>query len=217
MVELNEDTSRHIAQVLRMKAGSELELSNGAGQMLQGSLVSNDKKKCIVAVKNQWLVQKSNRHIAIGISLLKNAPRFEWFVEKAAELGVTEIIPLQCERTEKQHFRFERMRNILVAAMLQSQQAWLPKLYQPTLLSKVMSNTTSTTKLIAHCLNNEKRSINEFKTSKDSTILIGPEGDFGPTEIEAALKQSFTAVTLGHTRLRTETAGLVAATCLCIQ
>src|SRR5262249_32318800 len=141
----------------------------------------------------------------------------EWFLEKATEIGVSEIIPLICERTEKEKFRFERMKSICISAMLQSQQCWLPILQEPIEFNDLLNkNFDDYQKLIAHCNEGNKRSISQFPNSQfqNSIICIGPEGDFTITEINLALQNGFIPISLGETRLRSETAGVVAATLL---
>jgi 16S rRNA (uracil1498-N3)-methyltransferase len=222
-IALDEDNSRHIVQVLRMKAGEPLQLTDGRGALLRGVIAEAHKKKCVVQVQHAGRQPGPPGKIAIAISLLKNANRFEWFLEKATEIGVGTIIPLLCERTEKQHFRQDRMQNILVSAMLQSQQCWLPELQSPAVFSLVAGKAVEGRRFIAHCLEEEKISLAEAQAQTgmagaDGTIiLIGPEGDFSPKEIELALQNKFLPVTLGATRLRSETAGMVAAALLCIR
>jgi 16S rRNA (uracil1498-N3)-methyltransferase len=215
---LNEDTSRHVVQVLRKKPLEKLQLTDGAGNLLTAEILDDHKKKCTVKIIQRQSVPQKPQEVCVAISLLKNANRFEWFLEKATEIGVTEVIPLLCERTEKQHFRLERMKQILISAMMQSKQAWLPFLHEPTDVTKVISSSATSfdTKLVAHCLEENKSSIAEFRKVKSVQVLIGPEGDFTKEEIAAALQNQYYAVTLGNTRLRTETAGVVAATVLCI-
>jgi 16S rRNA (uracil1498-N3)-methyltransferase len=130
---------------------------------------------------------------------------------------VSEIIPLLCDRTEKESFRHDRMQQILISAMLQSQQCWLPLLQEPTTFTDVLMRSTEPHQFIAHCLPQQKQSLYEVMKNirGSSLVLIGPEGDFTETEIEQALKQNLVPVTLGNTRLRTETAGMVAAAWLC--
>ena len=134
-------------------------------------------------------------------------------MEKATEIGVTEIIPLICERTEKTAFKSDRMKTILVSAMLQSQQCWLPVLHEPTKFNSLIQSSSHQQKFIAHCMDDAKRNLADLNNESLSSkiILIGPEGDFTPGEIEFALQNHFSAVTLGQTRLRTETAGIVSA------
>lgn len=216
IITLNEDTSRHVIQVLRMKAHERLQLTDGAGNLLTAQILDEHKRKCTVKIVERHVIEPGKNKVCIAISLLKNANRFEWFLEKATEIGATEIIPLLCERTEKQHFRYDRMKQIVISAMMQSKQTWLPVLQQPTMISKVITGSTYSTKLIAHCEEQTKTSITDFRKKPSIQILIGPEGDFTRDEISLAREHKFETVTLGDTRLRTETAGVVAATCLCI-
>ncbi len=211
---LNEETSKHCIQVLRMKTGEPLHLTDGKGGLHKATIAQEDKRHCEVNIIESSFQEKKGRKVSIAISLLKNASRLEWFLEKTTEMGITGIIPLLCTRTEKQHFRFDRMQNILVAAMLQSQQTWLPILHQPTNVEVVIAASNYSQKLIAHCEETTKQTIPSIKIDNDVQILIGPEGDFSPQEIELALQNGYQATSLGNTRLRTETAGMVAAALL---
>ena len=211
---LNEETSKHCIQVLRMKVGEHLQLTDGKGGLHKAIIAREDKRHCEVNIIESTFQEKEGRKVSIGISLLKNASRLEWFLEKATEMGTSEIIPLLCDRTEKQHFRYDRMQNILIAAMLQSQQTWLPILHQPTNAKEVMNTSVYTQKLIAHCEEGIKQSIKAVEINNNVQILIGPEGDFSLAEINLALQNGYLPTSLGHTRLRTETAGMVAAALL---
>ncbi|HWC54098.1 MAG TPA: 16S rRNA (uracil(1498)-N(3))-methyltransferase [Chitinophagaceae bacterium] len=215
---LDEDTSRHIVQVLRMNGGEKINLTDGKGNLITCEILEAHKKHCKVEVRETDNQKPAARNITIAISLIKNTSRFEWFLEKATEIGVSEIIPLICERTEKEKFRFDRMNAILISAMLQSQQCWLPKLQEPIAFNKIINYAPHDQKLIAHCAEGNKSLIHNLPigTSAPCLICIGPEGDFSTGEIESALQYHFTPVSLGATRLRTETAGIVAATLLCI-
>jgi 16S rRNA (uracil1498-N3)-methyltransferase len=211
---LDEDTSKHITQVLRMKVGEQLLLTNGKGIKAIAEIIDDHRKKCEVKILSTEEEKQLSPKIVISISLIKNTSRFEWFLEKATEIGVNEIIPLICERTEKEKFRHDRLQQILISAMLQSQQCWLPILHQPTPFDEVIQQIKFDRKFIAHCLPEQKQQLSALITSHSSLILIGPEGDFTPQEIETALQHHFQPVALGNTRLRTETAGIVAATLL---
>jgi 16S rRNA (uracil1498-N3)-methyltransferase len=213
---LNEDTSRHVIQVLRMREGEKLTLTNGKGQVLIVEIVSPDKRSTGVKVLSTSPVTPPVNKLTIAISLLKNEPRFEWFLEKATEIGVKEIIPLICERTEKQNFRYDRMNKIMISAMLQSQQGWLPVLHHPTKFKDVVELQSFDKRFIAHCLGDNKSSLNNetVKAPGNNIILIGPEGDFTPKEVALSLENNFKAVSLGNTRLRSETAGIYAAVIL---
>ena len=216
---LEEDTSRHVVQVLRMKEGEELNLTDGKGNLITAGIIDDHKKHCKVKVVDSKFTSQASRKVTIAISLLKNTNRFEWFLEKATEISVSEIIPLICERTEKQKFRYDRMKGICISAMLQSQQVWLPELNEPDKYIEYIKSITyngDLTKLIAHCEESStKKQLSTYQSFNSSTILIGPEGDFTKDEIKLALENNFIPVSLGETRLRTETAGMVAATLLC--
>lgn len=217
-VTLDEDTSKHVVQVLRMQNGEQLQLTDGKGNLFTAEITGAHKKHCTVTILTTNNQQRSTANITIAISLVKNNSRFEWFLEKATEIGVTEIIPLLCQRTEKQHFRYERMKTILVSAMLQSQQTWLPVLHEPVKYTELINKPISSTNhFIAHCIdeNNKQPLTNQLiNPSTNQLILIGPEGDFTEKEIEQALQKGYIPVSLGQTRLRTETAGIVAVTLL---
>ena len=214
---LSEDTSRHIIQVLRMQKGERLKMTNGKGQVLTSQIIYENKKATEVKVLAAEIYEPPTKKITIAISLVKNNSRLEWFLEKVTEIGVSEIIPILCDRTEKQHFRYERMKAILISAMLQSQQTWLPVLHEPKQFNHLaIEQFDDQQKFIAHCEESgQKNNLSTFQPFDHSTILIGPEGDFSKEEIELALQNNFIPVSLGETRLRTETAGIVAAVLLC--
>ena len=212
---LDEDVSRHVVQVLRMKEGEKLNLTDGQGSLIEAAIGAAHKKHCTVEIITTSNQQSATRKVTIAISLLKNTSRFEWFLEKATEIGVYEIIPLVCERTEKQKFRFDRMKSICVSAMLQSQQTWLPALNEPMQFSnQTIQQFNQQQKFIAHCIDSDKQQLNDQTIKPSAIILIGPEGDFTKEEVELALKNNFIPVSLGETRLRTETAGVVAVALL---
>ncbi len=208
---LDETASRHAVQVLRMKEGETLQLTNGKGWLAVSELTNAHKNKAEVKITSREFHPPLRPLLTLGISLLKNAARIEWLLEKATEIGVLEIIPMICQRTERQAFRHDRMNGIVISAMLQSQQTWLPVLHQPTPFEKVIKQANQPQKLIAHCLEStDKSSIAAYgSSSENKLLLIGPEGDFTPSEIEQAIENHFLEVSLGHTRLRTETAAMV--------
>lgn len=215
IVNLQEEASKHIIQVLRMKVGETLQLTDGAGNLHTAEITDDHKRTAAVKILHSELHQPGPVKITIAISLLKNTSRLEWFLEKATEIGITEIIPLICERTERQHFRSDRMKSITISAMLQSQQAWLPQLSDPVGYEEALKRIHADQKFIAHCLPGNKQTLTSL-LQKDTSIaiLIGPEGDFTPSEIELAFQNKFIPISLGETRLRTETAGVVAAALL---
>lgn len=212
---LSEETSKHLSQVLRMKEGEAIRITNGTGQTIIAEIVLADKKKTKVKTIRQEFTEPYKSKIVIAISLIKNTNRFEWFAEKATEIGVSAIIPVICKRSEKTNFRMERIRSILISAMLQSQQSWLPQLSQPVKFLDLIKNKNQEQKLIAHCVAEEKKELKDVALNGGSKIiLIGPEGDFTEEEIQQAIQQNYLPVSLGDTRLRTETAGIVAAVLL---
>lgn len=223
LVTLDEDTSKHVVQVLRMQNGEQLQLTDGKGKLFTCEITDNNRKRCAVTVLTTHHSPLTTHRISIAISLLKNTNRLEWFLEKATEIGVAEIIPLVCERTEKTAFKLERMKSILVSAMLQSQQTYLPVLHEPVPFNKLVTQQLDNcTKYIAHCEDENSKQPLANKLINlpiaigitNKLILIGPEGDFTKQEIDGALQNNFIPVSLGNTRLRTETAGVVAATLL---
>lgn len=203
-----------------MQAGEPLHLTDGKGHLLTAAIAEPHKKHCSATVSDVVFTTRRNPQTTIAISLLKNANRFEWFLEKATEIGVAGIIPLICDRTEKERAKAERLQNILVSALLQSRQVWLPQMPEPVQFANFIKDPEVLTiprKLIAHCLEDEKYSLSSRRADENSIILIGPEGDFTTEEIGAALANGYQPVTLGATRLRTETAGVVAAALLCVR
>jgi 16S rRNA U1498 N3-methylase RsmE len=276
-----------------MKSGEVIRLADGKGKMADAVITNDHKKKTEVIIKEVSIASPPSQRNIIAISLLKNNTRLEWFLEKAAELGISKIIPLLCARTEKQYFRFDRMKSILVSAMLQSQQSWLTELSEPVSFKtfitqgnssqgnssqgnssqgnssqgnssqesssqgnssqgnssqgnssqgnssegksdhRVSANTISADSLsaneisankvsedvecyIAHCEETPKEPLSspKYQNNKSKLVLIGPEGDFTPEEIKLATDNGYIPVELGKSRLRTETAGVVAATLL---
>jgi 16S rRNA (uracil1498-N3)-methyltransferase len=213
---LNESSSRHIVQVLRMQTGEYLRLTDGKGLAVLATIREANKKRCLVKITEKQKQDEPRRKIKMAVSLLKNAARFEWFLEKATELGVSEIIPLRCARTEKQQFRMERMQGILESALIQSQQVWMPVIHEPKPFTDWIEWAQADQKFIAHCDPGAKRKLSEMTDISLSSQLIGigPEGDFSEEEIKRAIDSGFIAVELGEHRLRSETAALAAAAIL---
>jgi 16S rRNA (uracil1498-N3)-methyltransferase len=231
-ITLDEDNSRHIVQVLRMRPGELLLLTDGKGSRLTAAILDDHKKKCRVQVRKIDTHTPRAKEVSLAISPLKNASRFEWFLEKATEIGVGGITPLLCEHTERAHLRQDRLQNILISAMLQSQQTWLPVLALPTAFAPAITTARQAQRFIAHCLQAPRPTASladaiqqpaegsspggKQEPVHSRLILIGPEGDFSQNEVRLALENRFIPVTLGENRLRTETAGVVAATLLCM-
>jgi 16S rRNA (uracil1498-N3)-methyltransferase len=199
-----------------MREGEALILTDGLGLQAVATILEANKKNCRVRISERKYKEPDARHVTIALSLLKNSNRFEWFLEKATELGVSEIIPLKCSRTEKQQFRRERMQSIVESAMLQSQQSWMPRIPEPVSFPEFMEKAVADQKFIAHCEKKEKQELSEMiDTSLSSQlILIGPEGDFTEEEIRLAMQAGFSAVRLGEHRLRSETAAIASAALL---
>lgn len=212
-IHLSETSAHHAIHVLRMKAGDTLNVTNGKGDLATCRISHTTKKECSIEVvdlrTSSFEHRASNLHIAIAFT--KNPARIEWFLEKATEIGVQTITPLITKRSEKIHFRKERFEKIMVSAMLQSQQTYLPILNEATPLEEVIRGPEEL-KCIAHCEEDKERThlTDIIKSQKDTLILIGPEGDFTQEEIHLCVQQHALPVSLGNNRLRTETAGLFA-------
>lgn len=210
---LGEESSKHAVQVLRMLEYQDIRITNGLGILLTCTILSSYKKQVRVCVKERVFSPRAGKSVSIAISNIKNSGRFEIFLEKATELGITEIVPLICGRTEKIYLKKERLHKILVSAMLQSRQNWMPELKEPIKFTELIKEASADQKFIAHCIDTvNKREIPIINGS--SQILIGPEGDFSENEINQAESYGYQPVSLGETRLRTETAGIVAAVLL---
>ena len=211
---LSETSSKHCVQVLRMDVGEQIDITNGQGGLFHATIQVAHKKNAVVAITTSTQTDRPKQKLQLGISLLKNAVRLEWLFEKATEIGVTSITPLVCERTIHERFKTERMQQIIQSAMIQSQQTWLPVLSETMPLLQFITKGSAAQKLIAHCEPLHKTSIQSIEPSDDLLLLIGPEGDFAPSEIEAAIAKDFMPIDLGPTRLRTETAGIFALSVL---
>ncbi len=210
--QLTEEESKHAIKVLRMGAGDEICMIDGVGGLYYGIIDEPDPKKCIIRVIEK--IEQYNRRsyqIHIAIAPTKNIERFEWFLEKATEIGIDEITPLLCQRSERKSIKNDRLEKIILSAMKQSVKAYKPKLNKLTRFSDFVLSKTFEGGLIAHCEDNPKPSLkSKIAGNQKFTILIGPEGDFTPDEIELAKTKGFQEIHLGKSRLRTETAGVVA-------
>ena len=211
---LNEISSKHCVQVLRMQENQRVDITNGLGYLFEATILSAHKKNTIVQIQLEKFIAAPSQKITLGIGLLKNLTRLEWLLEKATEMGVYEILPLICEHTLFEKFKLERFQNILQSAMIQSQQVWLPVLDTPVKFKEAIQNQKQEQKLIAHCEAGDKVDIKKIDPSSDLLLFIGPEGDFSTAEIELALTNNYQAIHLGPTRLRTETAALFALSVL---
>ena len=202
----------HCAKVLRKSIGDQLNILDGAGTMYTGVIAQIKKKEVILEeiIKAQEL-NPDRAKPALAVGLLKNSTRMEWLIEKAVEIGVREITLLTCKRSERSKVNIDRLNKIALSAMKQSKQLWLPKLNGPIKMETYLKSVTGSECVIAHYAPDHEELAEQTKVDR-TTILIGPEGDFTDDEIKQALDIGCKAVNLGQSRLRTETAGLVAMT-----
>ena len=210
---LNEEESRHCSKVLRLGLGDVVHLIDGRGGLYEAEISAITKKNVqLKIIHKQFEFGKRNHHLHIAIAPTKNIDRLEWFLEKATEIGIDEITPLICDRSERKIVKEERLDKVITSAVKQSLTAYHPQLNQAVAFSDFMKQEFAGERLIAHCMDDlSKQFINEVVAKHQSyIILIGPEGDFSPTELNTALQNGFKPVTLGTTRLRTETAALAA-------
>jgi 16S rRNA (uracil1498-N3)-methyltransferase len=209
----DKEESRHISKVLRKQEGEIIQLTNGKGCFFDAELIISNPKKCVGRLVKTVEIEPLPYHLHIAVAPTKLNDRFEWFLEKATEIGISEITPIICDHSERKTIKFERYDKILQSAMKQSLKAYLPKLNEAVSFKQFLSTGSFSEALmcIAHCEDSEKQTLKSFLTPRTSVlILIGPEGDFSSPEIELAEKNGFTPVSLGSARLRTETAALVA-------
>lgn len=203
--------SRHIVKVLRKKTSDQLFITNGRGELFTSEIIMSNDKNCTVEIINFETKEKPwdyNLHIAMAPT--KNIDRFEWFLEKATEIGIDEITPILCDHSERKIIKMDRLTRILESAMKQSLKFQLPKLNNLTSFSEFIQRNNSDNLFIAHCEKTDKKNLNEILSpGQNATILIGPEGDFSTAEIDIALNKNFKPISLGESRLRTETAGIV--------
>jgi len=205
--------SRHIVRVLRKKTGDQLFITNGKGLLFNSEISIANDKKCLINITTVEKKPKPwNYYLHIAIAPTKNMDRFEWFLEKATEIGIDEITPLLCHHSERKVLKVERLEKIIESAMKQSLKFHLPKLNPLIKFSDFVYQDFESNLFIAHCEKTNKQTLKSvLPPNQKTTILIGPEGDFSSSEIEKAIQQNFIPITLGESRLRTETAGLVAA------
>ncbi len=206
------EESRHAVKVLRLGIGARLHLTDGRGNLFVAQVVKSDVKGCQVRVTETVKEYGKRPHrLTMAVAPTKNSDRFEWFLEKATEIGVDEIIPILCANSERRTINHARAEKVIVSAMKQSLKAYLPNLELVTPIKEILTQPFSGTKLIAHCRDTERVPLfDALSSNSDTLMLIGPEGDFTAEEIELALKNNFTPVSLGDSRMRTETAAIFA-------
>ncbi len=212
LARLNPEEARHCVQVLRKRVGDQMDLVDGKGFFYKGEIIETSKKDCLIKILDQYEQVINRPYLQIAIAPTKNIDRFEWFLEKATEIGIDEIIPLLCTRSERKRIRLDRLEKILASAMKQSLKAKLPRLRDLTRFKDFIQEEQNTNhKLIAYCNDDKLKHLkNIYTTNNTGLILIGPEGDFTQEEVNLALSNGFEGISLGKSRLRTETAGLIA-------
>ncbi len=207
------EESHHIVKVLRKKENDDLLITNGKGYLFEAKILLADAKKCKAQITATTKKHRKMYWFHLVVAPTKSNDRVEWFLEKATEIGVDEITPMICERSERKIVKPERMEKVLQSAMKQSMQAYLPKLNPAVTYNEFIDQERKGLLFIAHCEEDEKLELKRcVAPDKDITILIGPEGDFSRHEIDKAYKKGFLPVSLGKNRLRTETAAIVACT-----
>ncbi|WP_340063221.1 16S rRNA (uracil(1498)-N(3))-methyltransferase [Ascidiimonas aurantiaca] len=207
------DESKHIVKVLRKVPGDLLEITNGKGFFFTVKLVDTHTRNCKAEVVKTQKVLPRKYQLHIAIAPTKTNDRFEWFLEKATEIGIDSITPLFCKNSERKIIKKERYKKVMLSAMKQSLQSFLPRLNDPVSFHEFIAQEQLGQLFIAHCHAGERFSFKrKIQPDQPTTILIGPEGDFTEEEVQQALRKGFMPITLGHNRLRTETAGLVACT-----
>ncbi len=212
---MNPQESHHCIKVLRMGKGEEIRFVDGTGGFYEGTIIDNDPVKCQVQITHRVMdFEKRDFQLHVAIAPTKNIDRFEWFLEKATEIGIDTITPLICQRSERRKLRPDRLENVLVSAMKQSLKALKPELKPMATLDDFLENDFNMVScFVAHCMEDRMRSDLLFAEGKGDNylVLIGPEGDFTSEEVEHSIESGFLPVSLGMSRLRTETAGVVAA------
>lgn len=207
----DKEESKHIIKVLRKKDGDILFVTNGLGFLFKTEIVLASDSKCTVQMVSFDKAPTPNFKLHLAVAPTKMNDRYEWFLEKATEIGIHEITPIICDRSERKVINKERFEKILLSAMKQSNELFLPKLNPAISFKDFVKQKNKGLQLIAHCEETDKKTLKSIlQSNTDVTVLIGPEGDFSEKEITLALDQNYVPVSLGNTRLRTETAAVVA-------
>ena len=207
----SKDESRHIVKVLRKSTGDTLMITNGVGWTFEAEVVIPNHNKCVMNVQSSKYVQPKDYSVHLAVSPTKMNDRYEWFLEKATEIGVTVITPIISHNSERKVVKTERFEKIIQSAMKQSLHPYLPSLEAAVTFSQFIKKPQEGKTFIAHCDKGEKLKFkNQVEPGKSITILIGPEGDFSNQEIATAMENNYIPVSLGNSRLRTETAAIVA-------
>jgi 16S rRNA (uracil1498-N3)-methyltransferase len=211
LISLNSEESAHCARVLRLEKGDAIQITNGKGSMFKGILEDSNPKGCTVKIIGKDFFANIRPNIHLAVAPTKNISRYEWFLEKATEIGVDEITPLICRHSERQHLRIDRLNKVITAAVKQSLNSWHPLLHEPSSFAEFIKQSIESQKFIAYVDEQSRPHLKDvYVPGTPAIVLIGPEGDFSQDEIELAFKFGYKAVSLGKTRLRTETAAVVA-------
>lgn len=210
--QLNETESKHCARVLRLKENDIIHLIDGKGGLYTSKIINSNPKKCLLEItKTEKDYGKKDYFLHIAIAPTKNIDRTEWFLEKCTEISIDEISPIITQHSERKTIKYDRLFKVITSAVKQSLKAYHPKLNELSKFKDLINTPFEGKKYIAHCNPGDKKSLKQICTKGEkSLILIGPEGDFSPEEVEFALNNGFVAISLGTSRLRTETAGIVA-------
>ena len=205
------EESKHIIKVLRKKDGDILFVTNGLGYLFKTEITLASDSKCTVQMVSFEKSAPSNFKLHLAVAPTKMNDRYEWFLEKATEIGIQEITPIICDRSERKVINTDRFEKIILSAMKQSNELYLPKLNPAISFKEFIKQQNEGLQLIAHCEETDKKTLKSVvQPNTNITVLIGPEGDFSEKEIALALEQKYIPVSLGNTRLRTETAAVVA-------
>ena len=209
---LSEEESQHAVRVLRLQVGDEIALVDGVGGFYKARISNPHPKHCgFEIIESQTEFGKRNYKLHIAIAPTKNIERLEWFIEKVTEIGIDEITPVICRFSERKIVKEERLEKIIISAAKQSLKAYFPKLNPLCTFDELLKTQSASQKFIAHCYEEDKRLLQtEIQKSSNILVLIGPEGDFSKDEVHKAISLGFMPVSLGESRLRTETAGVVA-------
>ncbi len=211
LIELNAEESRHIVKVLRKRAGDRIQFTDGRGNMAEAVLEDTSKQLCKARIIEVKFIPEPLPRLHLGIAPTKNHDRLEWCIEKCTEIGLSSIVPLICDYSERPALKVDRLHKIIQSAIKQSQQFHLPILHELQSFSNFVHEHKSTgAKYIAWCGDAHKSLVSELLPASETTILIGPEGDFSEAEIQQAWNNGYKSLSLGHNRLRTETAAIMA-------
>ncbi|MCB0764163.1 MAG: RsmE family RNA methyltransferase [Flavobacteriales bacterium] len=212
-IELSEDEAHHAASVLRLKVGERIGILDGRGARVEAELIEVGKRAVIARSVSRHLdPPERNARIRLAIAPTKQNDRLEWFVEKAVEVGVDRIDLVLTQRCERTRLRLDRLHRVAISAMKQSQRSWLPTIEGPFRSEQLLAMDLPAQRYFGYCTGEHSPLMKVYDKAQDALILIGPEGDLTPLEAEQLLEKGFVAVSLGHARLRTETAALAACT-----